>query len=93
MITIIASADEFKKAAKLVEVKKEVFFEDENLTAFKEGDRIYIKFLMRPKRQLIIALKSRGYWWNSGKSAWSTYPDRLDKEWVGSISSRYGQYL
>ena len=83
----------YAKEGKLVEVKKEVFFEDENLTAFKEGDRIYIKFLMRPKRQLIVALKSRGYWWNSGKSAWSTYPDRLDKEWVESISSRYGQYL
>lgn len=83
----------YAKEGKLVEVKKEVFFEDENLTAFKEGDRIYIKFLMRPKRQLIVALKSRGYWWNRNKSAWSTYPDRLDKEWVESISSRYGQYL
>lgn len=83
----------YAKEGKLAEVKKEVFFEDENLTAYKEGDRIYIKFLMRPKRQLIVALKSRGYWWNSGKSAWSTYPDRLDKEWVESISSRYRQYL
>lgn len=83
----------YAKEGKLVEVKKEVFFEDENLTAFTEGDRVYIKFLMRPKRQLIVALKTRGYWWNSGKSAWSTYPDRLDKEWVGTISSRYGQYL
>lgn len=83
----------YAKEGKLVEVKKEVFFEDENLTAYTEGDRVYIKFLMRPKRQLIVALKSRGYWWNSGKSAWSTYPDRLDKEWVESISSRYGQYI
>lgn len=83
----------YAKEGKLVQVKKEVFFEDENLTAYTEGDRVFIKFLLRPKRQLIVALKSRGYWWNSGASAWSTYPDRLDKEWVESISSRYGQYL
>lgn len=83
----------YAKDGKLAEVKKEVFFEDENLTAFTEGDRVYIKFIMRPKRQLIVALKSRGYWWNSGKSAWSTYPNRLDKGWIESISSRYGQYL
>lgn len=83
----------YAKEGKLVQVKKEVFFEDENLTAYTEGDRVFIKFLMRPKRQLIVALKSRGYWWNSGANAWSTYPDRLDKEWVESISSRYGQYI
>lgn len=81
------------KEGKLVEVKKEAFFEDANLTAFTEGDRVYIKFTMRPKRQLIVALKSRGYWWNSEKNAWSTYPARLDREWVESISSRYGQYI
>jgi hypothetical protein len=81
------------QAGTLKVIKKEVFFEDDNLTAYTEGDRVYIKFTMRPKRQLIVALKSRGYWWNSGKNAWSTYPDKLDKEWVESISSRYGQYL
>ena len=77
----------------LQEIRKEVFFEDENLTAFKEGDRVYIKFLMRPKRQLIVALKSRGWWWNSNKNAWSTYPEKLDKEWVATISEKYAQYI
>ena len=41
------------------EVKKEIFFEDENFTAFTEGNRAYIKFIMKPQRQLIVALKSR----------------------------------
>ena len=80
-------------AGELKEIKKEVFFEDENLTAFTEGDRVYIKFLMRPKRQLIVALKSRGWWWNSHKEAWSTCPNKLDKEWVASISEKYVQYI
>ena len=55
------------------EIKKEIFFEDDNLTAFIEGDRAYIKFIMKPQRQLIVALKSRKWWWNSYKKAWSTY--------------------
>lgn len=80
-------------AGEIKEIRKEVFFEDANLTAYTEGDRVYIKFLMRPKRQLIVALKSRGWWWNSGKNAWSTYPDKLDREWVESISERYAQYI
>ena len=75
-------------AGEIKEIRKEVFFEDANLTAYKEGDRVYIKFLMRPKRQLIVALKSRGWWWNSYKNAWSTYPDKLDPEWVESISEK-----
>lgn len=81
------------KAGTLKPIVVETFFEDDNLRAYIEGDRAYIKFVLKPKRQLIVALKSRGYWWNSGKSAWSTYLDRLDKEWVAEISSRYGQYI
>ena len=55
--------------------------------------KLYQKFLMRPKRQLIVALKSRGWWWNSYKNAWSTYPDKLDLEWVASISEKYAKYI
>lgn len=52
-------------AGELKEIRKEIFFEDDNFTAYTEGDRAYIKFVMRPKRQLHVALKSRGWWWNS----------------------------
>lgn len=75
------------------EIKKEIFFEDENLTAYIEGDRAYIQFVMKIQRQLIVALKSRKWWWNSHKKAWSTYLDRVDKEWIKSISEKYSQYL
>lgn len=80
-------------AGEIKEIRKEVFFEDENLTAYMEGDRAYIKFTMKPKRQLHVALKSQGWWWNSYQRAYSTYPDRLDKEWVSSISTRYADYI
>lgn len=81
------------KEGKVKEIKKEVFFEDANLTAYIEGDRAYIHFITRPARQLIVALKSRKWWWNSGKGAWSTYLDRLDREWVAGISAQYAKYL
>ncbi len=75
------------------EIKKEVIYEDENFTAYTKGNRAYIKFPMRIQRQLIVALKSRKWWWNSNEKAWSTYLDRVDKEWISSISTRYAQYL
>ncbi len=81
------------KEGKVKEIKKEVFFEDANLTAYTEGDRAFIHFTMKPARQLIVALKSRKWWWNSGKSAWSTYLDRLDREWVAGISTQYAKYV
>lgn len=81
------------KEGKVKEIKREVFYEDANFTAYREGDRAYIRFIMRPQRQLIVALKSRKWWWNSGAEAWSTYLDRVDEEWVRSISERYAKYL
>lgn len=75
------------------EITQEIIYEDENFTAYIEGDRAYISFVMRIQRQLIVALKSRGYWWNSNKKAWSTYLDRVDKDWIKSISERYSDYI
>lgn len=80
-------------AGEVKEIRKEVFFEDANFTAYTEGNRAYIKFILKPKRQLMVALKSRGWWWNSGKSAWSTYLGKLDKDWIATISTRYAEYI
>jgi len=91
--TRVAKLYEAAKAGTLKTITLETFFEDANFTAYTEGDRAYIRFLMRPKRQLLVALKSRGWWWNSSAGAWSTYLDRLDREWVATISTRYAQYL
>ena len=52
-----------------------------------------IKFTMKCKQQLIYALKKKGWWWNTYKGAWSTYLDRVDIEWIKSISEKYEEYL
>ncbi len=81
------------KAGEVKEIHKQIVFEDDNFTAYKEGDRYYIKFVLLPKRQLHVALKSRGWWWNSYEKAYSTYLNRFDIEWVKNISDRYTDYL
>lgn len=75
------------------EIRKKIIYEDENFTSYIEGDRAYIKFTMKCKRQLIYALKKKGWWWNSYKSAWSTYLDRVNTEWIKNISEKYEEYL
>lgn len=77
----------------IIEKKKEIICDNADYLAYTEGNRAYIKFTIRPKRQLIVALKSRGWWWNSNGNAWSTYLNRLDKEWVKNISGQYQKYI
>lgn len=75
------------------EKKKEMICENNDYIAYTEGDRAYIRFTLKPKQQLIIALKRRGWWWNGMERAWSTYLNRLDKAWVLTIRDVYSQYL
>lgn len=74
-------------------IRKEVFYENADFTAYRKGDRAYIKFVIKPARQLIVALKSRGWWWNNHEDAWSTYLNKVDEEWVKEISTRYAKYV
>lgn len=73
--------------------EKELIFKNEDYEAFIEDDRVFINFILKPKRQLIVALKSRGYWWNARKECWSTYINKLDKEWICSLSESYSKYI
>ena len=91
--SVIAKLYAAGKEDKLANLNRQKFFEDENLVAYTMGDRAYIKFVMKPRQQLIVALKSRKWWWNSYEEAWSTYLDKLDKEWVQNISTRYADYV
>lgn len=91
--TTVAKLYQQAKAGELKQITRETIYENADFTAYTEGDRVYIKFVMRPKRQLIVALKSRGYWWNNQVDAWSTYLKKLDREWIESISERYAAYL
>lgn len=89
----VAKLYEKSLAGEIKEIKKEVFYEDVNFIAYTEANRAYIKFLMRPKRQLVLALERRGWWWNSYQRAWSTYVNRVDEKWVSEISTRYDLYI
>lgn len=91
--SVIAKLYAAGKEGKLANLNRQKFFEDENLVAYTMGDRAYIKFVMKPRQQLIVALKSRKWWWNSYEEAWSTYLNKLDKEWVQNISTRYADYV
>ena len=91
--TIIYKVYTASKNGEIKEKKEEILFEDENFTAYLKNDRIFIKFVFKPQAQLKFALKKKGYWWNSREKSWSTYPSRLDMEWVKSISSKYEKYL
>lgn len=77
----------------IIEKKKDVICDNADYTAYTEGNRAYIRFTLRPKRQLHVALKSRGWWWNSYENAYSTYLNRLDRDWVCSISEKYSKYI
>lgn len=91
--TIIYKVYIASKNGEIKEKKEEILFEDENFTAYLKNDRVFIKFIFKPQAQLKFALKKKGYWWNSREKSWSTYPSRLDMEWVKSISSKYIKYL
>lgn len=72
--------------------------ESDNLNAYKGQigsgeERVFIKFVTRPKPQLIYALKSRGYHWNSNEGAWSVPVKKYDADFVASIDERYAKYL
>lgn len=80
-------------AGEVKEITKEEIYSDANFTAYTEGNRAYIKFMLKPQRQIIVALKSRGWFWNNHKDAWSTYLNKVDTEWIKSISERYSNYI
>lgn len=89
----IAKLYERSLAGQVKEITKEVKVEHPDYEGYTEGDRAYIRFTLRPQRQLIVALKSRKWWWNARRGEWSTYLDRADWEWVQSIHERYRAYL
>lgn len=48
----------YSKEGKIQEIHKEIIFEDDNFTVYKEKNRYYLKFVLRPKRQMHVALKA-----------------------------------
>ena len=79
---IVNSIDNFK-----------VDFENADYKVVLKNERVFIYFTLKPKQQLIYALKKRGYWWNANENAWSSYLKRYDRNWVVGISENYSKYL
>lgn len=86
---------EAAKEGRLQEKNEKIIYEDCNYKVYSKKDRIFIKFIFQPKRQLIFALKKKGYFWNAHECAWSTYPERYEKnkEWTETISKQYKDYI
>lgn len=62
----------------------------------KTGEkRIGFHFVMRIKRQLQVALKSRGFRWNSNVNLWGGKFENYEKhkEWCENLSKNYTDYL
>ncbi len=83
----------FAISGKLKTPEKVEIFSNADFTAYEYKERVYIKFMLKPQRQLIVALKSRGYWWNNHENAWSTYSEKADREWIKTISEKYSKYI
>lgn len=86
---------EMTKEGILKEKSEKVIYEDKNYKLYSKKDRIFIKFAFKPKRQLIFAMKKKGFFWNQYENAWSTYLERYEKnkEWAKNISKLYEQYI
>ena len=80
--------------------KREAIFqcEDYKIVEFtlKTGEkRVGFHFVMRIKRQLQVALKSRGFRWNANVNLWGGNIESYEKhkEWCESLSEKYPNYI
>ena len=60
--------------------------------AWSEDDYTYITFRLKVARQMVVALKSRGFIWISSREAWRSSKEGLT-EWVISIPEKYRDYI
>lgn len=68
-------------------------YSDGDFSAYEEQGKICIGFRLRPQRQMIVALKSRGFVWVSAHELWkATATDELIN-WTKTIAERYEQYI
>ena len=99
----LSKKHEFKKTSipykihhGLIEVEKIEqipLYADGDFTAYEEQGKISIDFRLKPQRQLIVALKSRGFTWIAAHSVWRANANDDLKEWVLTIAERYEQYI
>lgn len=94
---------EFKKTSipykiyhNLIEVEKVeqiTLYADGDFTAYEEQGKISIDFRLKPQRQLIVALKSRGFAWIAAHSVWRANATDEIRSWVLTIAEKYIDYI
>lgn len=52
-------------------IKQVTLYSDGDFSVIEEDGKIYIDFRLKPQRQLIVAMKSRRFYWNNHRCVWS----------------------
>lgn len=66
---------------------------DGDVCVFKEQNYLFIDYRLKPQRQLIVAMKSRGFVWISSYGMWRGKSTENNIEWVKTIAEKYEQYI
>lgn len=78
---------------KVEEIKRITIFESPDYSVFSEAGYIYIRFRLKPSRQLIVALKSRKFTWYSDELAWRAPYDAERRNWACFLVDNYADYI
>lgn len=83
----------YNKFIEIEPITQTPVYADDDFKAYIEEGKICIDFRMKPQRQLIVALKSKGFMWVAAHNLWKAN-STLDRiEWVKTISERYKDYI
>ena len=74
-------------------IKQATLYSDGDFSVVEEDGKIYIDFRLKPQRPLIVAMKSRRFYWNNHRCVWSANATDDLREWVKTIRDRYEQYI
>lgn len=72
---------------------QEQIYKDNDLTIYKEQGKICIRFRLKPQRQLIVALKSRNFYWIAVERVWKANATDELIDWAKTIAERYDAYI
>ena len=75
---------------KINQLQKVIILENDDVSIWQD-EKTYIKFKMKPKPQLIFALKKKGFYWNAHNGCWQN--KKVNIEWLKEFEEMYGEYI
>ena len=78
---------------KIEEIIQSPIYSDADFCAYQESEKIVVEFRLKPQRQLIVALKSRKFYWDSSNEVWKAQFTEELKNWVKAIREKYNDYI